>query len=136
MLIGCGADVTALNKDGETPLHLAFQEGRGDVARMFIACGADVTAQNRYGLTPFQLASRGGLAEVTRALLEHGADPVPMISGKPYMVKPALGNQMMQKCRNKVEKYCNLLIVGSLGILLSIVVVYFKFLRHTLYDVL
>jgi ankyrin repeat protein len=49
MLIERGADVTAQNKDGQTPLHLASQMGQVDVARMLIERGADVTAQNNDG---------------------------------------------------------------------------------------
>jgi ankyrin repeat protein len=56
MLIERGADVTAQNNDGETPLHLALQRGQVDVARMLIERGADVTAQNNDGETPLHLA--------------------------------------------------------------------------------
>jgi ankyrin repeat protein len=41
MLIERGADATAQNNDGETPLHLALQMGQVDVARMLIECGAE-----------------------------------------------------------------------------------------------
>jgi ankyrin repeat protein len=48
-LIESGADVTAPNNGGETPLHLALQEGQVDVAHLLIGRGADVTAQNNKG---------------------------------------------------------------------------------------
>jgi ankyrin repeat protein len=44
MLIECGAGVTAQNKDGQTPLHLASEEGEMAVARMLIERGAGVLA--------------------------------------------------------------------------------------------
>ena len=45
MLIERGADVSDQNKDGQTPLYLASQAGRLEVARMLIECGADVSDQ-------------------------------------------------------------------------------------------
>jgi ankyrin repeat protein len=46
MLIERGADVTAQNNDGSTPLNPATRKGQVDAARLFIECGVDVTAQN------------------------------------------------------------------------------------------
>ena len=40
MLIEHGADVTAENNDGDTPLHLALRAGEEDVARVIIECGS------------------------------------------------------------------------------------------------
>ena len=57
MLIERGASVSALNKDGQTPLHLASQVGRLYVVRMFIERGADVSAQDKDSQTPLHLAS-------------------------------------------------------------------------------
>jgi ankyrin repeat protein len=73
MLIERGADVTAQNDDGETPLHLAsaptfraqtFSQKYADVAHILLEHGADANARNKNGLTPFFLALQGGLAEV------------------------------------------------------------------------
>ena len=58
MLIHRGADVTAQNKDGETPLHLALYWGNAGVARMLVEHGVGVTAQNKEGV-----ARMGGLLE-------------------------------------------------------------------------
>ena len=73
-LIEGGADLTALDNDGNTPLHLASTRGEIDVARMLIKCGADLTAQERNGNTPLHLASYRGYIDLARMLIEHGAD--------------------------------------------------------------
>jgi ankyrin repeat protein len=46
MLVERGADVTAQNNDGSTPLNPATRKGQVDAARLFIERGVDVTAQN------------------------------------------------------------------------------------------
>ena len=69
-----GAGVTAQDKDGETPLHLASLMGRVEVALTLIERGADVTAQDKDGKTPLHLASQIGQAKVVRILIECGAD--------------------------------------------------------------
>jgi ankyrin repeat protein len=71
MLVKLGADVTAQNKYGSTPLHLAKHV---DVARMLVERGAKVAAQSSLGWTPLHLVSRRGLVEVARLFLDHGAD--------------------------------------------------------------
>src|SRR5229473_3256243 len=60
--------------DNATPLHLASQSGKVDVARMLIERGADPTAQSKDGETALHLASRRGNADLARMLIERGAD--------------------------------------------------------------
>jgi ankyrin repeat protein len=84
MLIERGADVTAQNDKGETPLHrastppswsrLQISPKWAEIAHMLLEHGADVNARNKNGLTPFVLASQLGLAEITDVLVQHGAD--------------------------------------------------------------
>ena len=83
MLIERGADVSAPNKHGETPLHLASRpassyfdlKGLVEVSRILLERGADVSAKNKNGLTPFFLASHSRYAGDPRlkVLLDHGA---------------------------------------------------------------
>jgi ankyrin repeat protein len=65
MLIERGADPTAQDNKGETPLHVVSNpplwpqvspHKYAEVAHMLLEHGADVNARNIYGLTPFFLA--------------------------------------------------------------------------------
>ena len=44
---------------GNTPLHLACEEDRQDVAKLLITKGADVSVTNKEKKTPLDLASLG-----------------------------------------------------------------------------
>jgi ankyrin repeat protein len=57
-----------------TPLHLASEQVRLEIARKLIEYGASVSAQNKDGETPLHLASQPGRLEVARLLIERGAD--------------------------------------------------------------
>ncbi|KAH9011726.1 ankyrin repeat-containing domain protein [Lactarius deliciosus] len=57
LLIDRGADVTALDNNRSTPLHLASSFGSADTVRLLIEDGADVTAQDANHRTPLHLAS-------------------------------------------------------------------------------
>jgi ankyrin repeat protein len=83
MLIERGADLTAQNNRGETPLHLASApsiwarispQKFAEVANMLLEHGADDNVQNKNGLTPFVLALEGGLEEIIQVLVPHGAN--------------------------------------------------------------
>lgn len=70
-----GADVTAPEKDGTTPLHWAVHADAPAIVELLLTAGADATARNRYGVPPIALAAVNGSAAVTRLLLTAGADP-------------------------------------------------------------
>jgi len=55
-LLHHGADVTAQNKYGWTPLRLALQGGHVDVTRLLAEHGADATGLEGQGTTPWQMA--------------------------------------------------------------------------------
>ena len=97
MLIERGADATAQNEDGDTPLHfvskspfLIFDYDYTSAAAPLLEHGADVNAKNTDGLTPLRLASQRGLETLTRVLLEHGADPGEMSVPESPLVPPSL----------------------------------------------
>lgn len=46
-----------IDSEGNTPLHLACDEDRGEVAAVLIEAGADCTIRNKYDKTPIRLAS-------------------------------------------------------------------------------
>ena len=64
MLIDHGADLTAHNKYGKTPLHLASRNKQLDVIGMLIERGADVAARDEEGSTPLHGVSPTGQWEV------------------------------------------------------------------------
>jgi ankyrin repeat protein len=76
-LIEYGADISAEDLDGCTPLHLA-SEGHspknGFIVRLLLDLGADVNARAKNGLTPLHKASTFRALELARVLLGHGAD--------------------------------------------------------------
>lgn len=70
LLIGQGADLTAADHLGNTPLHLAV--AHPEVVRLLLAKGAPVNARNVFGDTPLHLAV--GNRPVVELLLAGGAD--------------------------------------------------------------
>ena len=63
LLIDHGADVTAQDETGATPLHLASSFGGAEAARVLIKHGADVAARDGNRRTPLHLASSRVSAE-------------------------------------------------------------------------
>ena len=61
-LVRHGADLTAANVDGNTPLHFAASNGHAAMAEFLVNNGADVNAANAYGETALHLAAWGGQA--------------------------------------------------------------------------
>ena len=70
-----GADVTAAEPDGTTPLHWATYGNEPAIVELLLEAGADVAAANRYGVLPISLASTNGNAVIAEQLLDAGADP-------------------------------------------------------------
>jgi ankyrin repeat protein len=77
-LIEHGADVTAQDNNGSTPLHQLSGSNSGNVelATFFVEHGADVTAQDKNRSTPLHkvLELRRGNVDLARFLVEHGAE--------------------------------------------------------------
>ncbi|XP_072043197.1 uncharacterized protein [Amphiura filiformis] len=66
-----GANISATNKDGETPLHVASRNGKSGICKILIQAGADVLAETEAGDTPMHYA---GNYNIITMLLEGGAD--------------------------------------------------------------
>ena len=69
-----GADVTARDKYGVTPLHAAAALGKPATIQALLAAGAHVMARGKYGATPLHYAARWDTPENIQALLAAGAD--------------------------------------------------------------
>lgn len=93
-----GADVNAKDKDGNTPLHLAAQNGQAQDVIGLVKYGADINLANKDGKTPLSLAyETHGLNPSNIWLLKHGAakdaigdkahDPVALIADSALRLK-------------------------------------------------
>lgn len=71
-LISKWANVNA-QSGGATPLFVAAQKNRTDIAKALLKAGADPNIKAANGTTPLIMAARNGNAELVKALLERGA---------------------------------------------------------------
>lgn len=71
-LIGQGADISATDSYGETPLHSRAGHWKGKIG-ILLEQGADVHCTDSSGETPLHKAASVGNAQTARTLLEHGA---------------------------------------------------------------
>ena len=74
-LIEQGADPSAAEGDGATPLHWAVRWDDAEAADLLLDAGAHADAANDYGVTPLALACINRNAELVERLLAAGADP-------------------------------------------------------------
>jgi ankyrin repeat protein len=74
LLIECGANVNALNREGWTPLHVASLFSDVDVVKRLLDHNADVHVRDDKGDTPLHNAAIEGHLEVARILLERNAE--------------------------------------------------------------
>lgn len=70
LLLSKGADPSAADEQGWTPLMLAVRAGKLQAARALLAAGADAAAANAQGSTAAHLAAVNGKLEMCRLLAE------------------------------------------------------------------
>jgi len=88
-LLNVGADINAVNQNGNTPLLLAAQGNRLNIIRVLLDRGADINAPNQptrdnnglpqvaappFIVTPLMYASYNSTLEIVQELLERGAN--------------------------------------------------------------
>ncbi|OTA68784.1 ankyrin [Hypoxylon sp. EC38] len=77
-LLENGADINAVNKHSQTPLHIATSsdaKGIEKVIGTLINYGAELNFRDRHGWTPLMLAASKCRSNLVEALLSAGADP-------------------------------------------------------------
>ncbi len=75
MLLKAGANASAANQSGATPMLLAAINGNAAILKRLIQAGADPNAAiSETGDTPLMMAARTGTVDAVRVLLEHGAN--------------------------------------------------------------
>jgi len=65
-----GANVSAKDKFGSTPLHEASSQGHVDLAQFLVKHGADVSSRDHDSRTPLDLALSIGLVDLAGFLVE------------------------------------------------------------------
>ncbi|XP_062512437.1 serine/threonine-protein phosphatase 6 regulatory ankyrin repeat subunit B-like [Corticium candelabrum] len=76
LLVDCGADVNALNEDGQTPLHTAAggEKDCPELCSILLEHNAKIDAVDKDGNQPLHLAVRKGHTRTSRLLLSSEAD--------------------------------------------------------------
>nr|XP_045587401.1 transient receptor potential cation channel subfamily A member 1-like [Procambarus clarkii] len=75
LLLQHGADVNAMNKKRETPLHIAAREGLTDFCAVLLEHQAKVDIKNMNQMTPLHFAAQKGELDTLNLLIQKGANP-------------------------------------------------------------
>ena len=75
-LLGQGADPDAVNRQGETALHVALASGRHDIAGILLEAGASIDVESKRGWTPLAFAAAHEDLEAVELMVEARDLPV------------------------------------------------------------
>lgn len=67
-LLECGANVDAIDVEGDTPLHDACKLDHVECVKLLVEAGASTSIKNKMGQTPYDLAKSVGTSEVVDLL--------------------------------------------------------------------
>ena len=77
LLLQAGADPSARDDQGQTPLHQGVRNANPMVTRYLVDAGADLSARDNDGYTPLHhSAAWSGNGPVIKLLLDRGTDPL------------------------------------------------------------
>ncbi|HOO32766.1 MAG TPA: ankyrin repeat domain-containing protein [Thermotogota bacterium] len=74
MLIDAGADIRAVDAEGNTYLHISSSINSPKTLAFLIDKGLEVNVKNDAGDTPLHIAAENGYVDVVKALIDTGAD--------------------------------------------------------------
>ncbi|KAJ4126981.1 ankyrin repeat [Fusarium equiseti] len=75
LLLDHGAEISAGDRNGHTPLHFAVDGGYESIAEELIDGGAEIDAMDKDGWTPLHWTTEKNLLGISRLLLKNHADP-------------------------------------------------------------
>lgn len=73
LMLDCGGDdmLDLVDKEGNTPLHIAAEHGHLDCSRLLLETAANPDVMNAQGFTPFAIATARGHHKVSSLILEY-----------------------------------------------------------------
>lgn len=72
-LLDAGVNLTAVNEDQKTALHIAAEEGSAKIVQLLLERGAETEVKDNRGRTALFPAAKSGSHETVRLLLDRGA---------------------------------------------------------------
>lgn len=109
LLIDFGADITAINIAGNTPLHTAAVRNSKNCIDALLIRGADRTTINRTGQTAEKIANLGGFNDIVKTIQEFNDEciipPPPRMPILSTQDQQLILNNVLGSLRGPTEKY-------------------------------
>ena len=74
LLLDKGADINAIDNEGNTALHIAVKQNKIELAKVLIRNGANIESKTETGFISIHLATRNGNWEIVKLLIANGCD--------------------------------------------------------------